>query len=328
LKAHVIDRIGGPEVLQLRDIPPVPPNADEVRVRVCAFGLNRVETYLRAGKMGPVDGMRVPGVEAVGEILEDPSGMFRVGQRVATVMGGLQFSRRGTYAEEVTVLRTNVIDLDGTELSWEELAALPLAYLTIWGALSRSLEIKSGQTILVRGATSTIGLAAVTYAKGQDLHVIATTRSKDRVEQLHIAGADSVIVDSGTISREVLRLHPDGIDAALEVVGASTLRDTARTLKPFGAVTVIGMLGGPPVLEKFNLMADLPPAVRLAFFPAQLLGSGALPLAHSPLHSIINDIAADRWPSHLQHTFAFDEVREAHEWIDSNRAHGKLVVRV
>ncbi|MBN3789128.1 zinc-binding dehydrogenase [Burkholderia sp. Ac-20353] len=75
-------------------------------------------------------------------------------------------------------------------------------------------------------------------------------------------------------------------------------------------------------------MADLPPAVRLAFFPAQLLGSAALPLTHSPLRSIVNDIAAAHWPSHLQHAFAFDEVREAHEWIDSNRAHGKLVVRV
>ncbi|WP_346778547.1 zinc-binding dehydrogenase [Burkholderia sp. Ac-20349] len=324
----MIDRIGGPEVLQLRDIPSVPPNADEVRIRVRAFGLNRVETYLRAGKMGPVDGTRVPGVEAVGEILEDPSGMFRVGQRVATVMGGLQFTRCGSYAEEVTVLRTNVIDLGGTALSWEELAALPLAYLTIWGALSRSLEIELGETILVRGATSTIGLAAVTYAKARKMRVIATTRSKKRVEQLHIAGADDVIIDGGTISDDVLRFHPEGIDAALEVIGASTLRDTARTLKPFGAVTVIGMLGGPPVLERFNLMADLPPAVRLAFFPAQVLGSAALPLTDSPLRTIANDIAAAHWPSHLQHTFEFDEVREAHEWIDSNRTHGKLVVRV
>jgi len=328
LKAYVLDRVGGPEVLQLRDIPSVPPNADEVRIWVRAFGLNRVETYLRAGKMGPVDGTRVPGVEAVGEILEDPSGMFRVGQRVATVMGGLQFTRRGSYAEEVTVLRTNVIDLGGTALSWEELAALPLAYLTIWGALSRSLEIELGQTILVRGATSTIGLAAVTYAKARKMQVIATTRSIKRVEQLHIAGADEVIVDSGTISDDIRRLHPAGIDAALEVIGASTLRDTARTLKPFGAVTVIGMLGGPPILEQFDLMADLPPAVRLAFFSAQVLGSAALPLADSPLRTIVNDIAAARWPSHLQQTFAFDEVREAHEWIDSNRAHGKLVVRV
>ncbi|MBN3779281.1 hypothetical protein G3O06_17235 [Burkholderia sp. Ac-20345] len=79
------------------------------------------------------------------------------------------------------------------------------------------------------------------------------------------------------------------------------------------------------MLERFNLMADLPPAVRLASFPAQLPGSAALPLADSPLRSIVNDIAADQLPSHLQHVFAFDEVRE---WIESNRARGRLVVRV
>jgi len=95
------------------------------------------------------------------------------------------------------------------------------------------------------------------------------------------------------VSDEVLHFQPKGIDAALEVVGTSTLRDTARTLKPFGAVTVIGMPGGPPVLERFNLMVDLPQAVRLAAFPAQLPGSAAFPLTDSPLRAIVNDIAAD-----------------------------------
>ncbi|KOR21457.1 zinc-binding alcohol dehydrogenase family protein [Burkholderia cenocepacia] len=328
MKAYVIERAGGPDVLQIRDIPSVAPNADEVRIRVRAFGLNRAETYLRAGKMGPIDGPRVPGIEAVGEIVEDASGTFRVGQRVATAMGGLQFTRHGSYAEEVTVLRSNVIDLDGTTLSWEELAALPQAYLTIWGALHRSLGIEAGQTLLVRGATSTVGLAAVTYAKAAGLHVVATTRSAKNEERLFRAGADKVVVDSGTIADDVQRLYPEGIDAALEIVGASTLRDTAKTLRPFGAVTVIGLLGGPPVLEQFNLMADLPPAVRLSFFPSQLFGTPALPLDNAPLRMIADDIAGKRLPSSLERTFAFDEVRQAHELIESNRALGKLVVRV
>ncbi|VWB76622.1 zinc-binding dehydrogenase [Burkholderia lata] len=152
-----------------------------------------------------------------------------------------------------------------------------------------------------------------------------TTRAAAHTKQLHIVGADNVIFDGGNVSDEVLHLQPKGIDAALEVIGTSTLRDTARTLKPFGAVTVIGMPGGPQVLERFNLMVALPQAVRLASFPAQLPGSAALPLADSPLRSIVNDIAADQLPSHLQHVFAFDEVRE---WIESNRARGRLVVRV
>lgn len=328
MKAYVINQAGGTEVLELRDIESVAPKFDEVRIRVRAFGINRAETYLRAGKMGPIDGPRVPGIEAVGEVLEDPSGTFRVGQRVATAMGGLQFGRNGSYAEEVTVLRGNVIDLDGTTLSWEELAALPQAYLTIWGALNHSLDIKEKQTILVRGATSTVGLAAVTYAKASGLQVVATTRSAEHAQRLYGVGADHVVVDAGSVADEVRKLYPAGIDAALEVVGAPTLRDTASVLRPFGAVAVIGLLGGAPVLDQFNLMTDLPPAARVSFFPSQLLGTPALPLDNAPLRAIAADVAAKRLPSLLKQTLAFDEVRRAHELMEGDRVQGKLVVRV
>jgi NADPH:quinone reductase-like Zn-dependent oxidoreductase len=150
MKAYVIQNAGGPDVLQLRDIASPEPGPDEVQIRVRAFGLNRAETYRRAGKMGPISGQVVPGIEAVGEVIRDPAGVFRTGQRVATAMGGLQFSRNGSYAEQVTVLRSNVIDLDGTTLSWEELAALPEAFLTVWGALDKGMSIEQGQTLLVR----------------------------------------------------------------------------------------------------------------------------------------------------------------------------------
>jgi NADPH2:quinone reductase len=328
MKAYVIDRAGGPEVLELRDMPSAAPKSDEVRIRVRAFGINRAEVYLRAGKMGPIDAPRVPGIEAVGEVLEAPSGAFRVGQRVATAMGDLQFGRAGSYAEEVTVLARNVVSLDGTTLPWEELAALPQAYLTVWGALEKSLKIEAGQTLLVRGATSSVGLAALTYAKALGVRVLATTRSADHAERLRRAGADSVIVDSGSVADPILREQPAGIDAALEIVGAATLRDSAKALRPFGALTVIGLLGGPPVLEQFNLMTDLPPAVQLSFFPSQLFGTDALPLADTPLRSLALDIDAKRIPSHLVKTFAFDELRDAHRLVESNRALGKIVVRL
>lgn len=328
MKAYVIEKTGGPDVLQIRDIPSPAPKGDEVRIRVKAFGLNRAEAYLRAGQMGPIDGLRVPGIEAVGEVLEDPSKTFRTGQRVATAMGGMQFTRNGSYAEEVTVLRSNVIDMDGTTLSWEELAALPQAYLTIWGALDRSLAIAAGQRILIRGATSTVGLAAIAYAKRSGLHVIATSRSEKHAALLKETGAHTVLVDDGEIAAAVKQRYPEGLDAALEIVGAATLRDSARTLRPFGALTVIGLLSGPPVLDRFNLMTDLPPAVRLSFFPSQLFGSPALPLQHAPLRAIAEDVAAGKVPSNLETVFDFDEVRKAHELLESHRTPGKIVVRV
>lgn len=324
MKAYVIEQVGGPEVLQLRDIPSPEPTADEVQIRVRAFGLNRAEVYLRAGKMGTITAPRVPGIEAVGEVIHDPAGVFRTGQRVATAMGGMQFSRNGSYAEQVTVLRSNVLALDDTSLSWEELAALPEAYLTIWGALDRSLAIQSGQTLLVRGATSSVGLAAVTYAKARGLKVIATTRSPANTGRLREMGADEVVVDSGEIAAAVHQI----VDAALEVVGAATLRDTIKTLRPFGAVNVIGLLGGPPALEQFHLMQDLPAATRLSFFPSGLLGTPALPLQDSPLQWIAQEVAAQRIPSLRTETFDFDDVRRAHSVMESDRALGKLVVRL
>ncbi|PRC94581.1 zinc-binding dehydrogenase [Solimicrobium silvestre] len=328
MKAYVIEQSGGPEVLQLRDIPSIPPSADEVRIRVRAFGLNRAEVYRRAGKMGPIVGQVVPGIEAVGEIIEDVSGIFRVGQRVATVMGGLQFSRNGSYADEVTVLRSNVINLDGTTLSWEELAALPESYLTVWGALGRLIDAVPGQTVLIRGATSSVGQAGVTYAKARGQHVIATTRSAENAARLTAIGADVVIIDTGEIAEQVKAAAPEGVDVVLEVVGAATVRDSLKALKPFGAAVVIGLLGGAPSLDSLHLMNDLPNATSLAFFGSGLLGTSALPLAGAPLKWIADNVASGVIPSLRVQTFDFGDVRRAHSLIESDRALGKLVVRI
>jgi NADPH2:quinone reductase len=328
MKAYVIERPGGPEALELRDIPSPEPGANEVKIRIRAFGLNRAEVYFRAGQMGTITAPRVPGIEAVGEVLNDPSGTFHPGQRVATLMGGMQFERPGSYAEEVSVLRKNLIDLNDTTLSWEELAALPEAYLTAWGALTKSLAIKRGQTLLLRGATSSVGLAAVVYAKTLGVHVIATTRSLENTSRLREVGADDAIVDTGEIAGIVRNVVPEGVDAALEVVGAATLRDTIKTLKPFGAVSVIGLLGGPPVLEQFHLMQDLPGATRLDFFTIGLLGTPALPVTDAPLKWLAQETASGRIPSLRVRTFDFDDVPAAHSFMESNRAIGKIVVRL
>lgn len=328
MKAYVIEQAGGPEVLQLRDVVSKAPNSEEVRIRVRAFGLNRAEIYRRAGNMGPITGQVVPGIEAVGEVIEDPSGTFRVGQKVATAMGGLQFSRFGSYAEEVTVLRNNVIDIDGTSLSWEELAALPESYLTVWGALGRLVDSKPQQTLLVRGATSSVGQAAVVYAKARGLQVIATTRAVENIERLKAIGADQVIVDTGEISAQVLEIHPQGVDIVLEVVGASTLRDSVKAIKPFGQCVVVGLLGGAPVLENLSLMGDLPNAVSISFFPSGLLGTAALSLKDAPLKWIAGQLAAAQIPSLRVKTFQFEDILQAHSLVESNRAVGKVVVLV
>ena len=236
MKAVIAKQPGGIDVLELVDIDEPSPNEDEVKIRVRAFGLNKAESYYRNGNYGTFIPNQALGIEAVGEVVEDPSNHFRVGQKVATVMGGLMFSRHGGYAEYIVVNRNNSVAINST-LNFTELAALPQVYLTVWGALDGNLQIAKGETLLVRGATSALGMAALTYAKARGLQVIATTRNEQSREKLKELGADHVIIDTDDIHSQIKDIVPSGIDKALEIVGA-----IAKTAKNRGGNVVINAL--------------------------------------------------------------------------------------
>lgn len=325
MKAIIAKHAGGPEVLQLAEIEQPPVNPGEVKIRVKAFGLNKAESYYRSGNYGTFVADQALGIEAVGEIVEDPSGQFKIGQRVATAMGGMMFARHGGYAEYISVNASNVVTID-SDLEDAELAALPESYLTVWGALDKNLQIKPGQTLLVRGGTSSLGQAAIAYANFRGLSVIATTRNAASESRLREIGAEYVVIDDGQIHERVRAIAPGGVDNAIEVVGAATLKDTLQAVRPWGQVVVVGLLGGAPVLESFNLMGDLPNTVRLSFFGSGLLGSDALPLHDSPLNEVANQVAAGKIRSTRARTFKAEDIQEAHRLLDSNTANGKIVV--
>ena len=325
MKAVIAKQPGGPEVLQLVDIDQPQTQQGEVKIHVKAFGLNKAESYYRSGNYGNFVPGQALGIEAVGEIVEDPSGTFNIGQKVATAMGGMMFARHGGYAEYITVNANNVVAID-SDLSYEKLAALPEAYLTVWGALDKNLQIAEGETLLVRGATSSIGLTAVNYAKLRGLTVIATTRNANSIDKLKSMGADHVVIDDGAIHENVKAIVPKGVDNAIEIVGAATVKDTLKCVRPWGQVVVVGLLSGPPVLESFNLMGDLPGTVKLSFFSSGLLGSEALPLKESPLNSIANQVASGRIPGTIGKTFNIEDIQEAHRLLDRGTANGKIVV--
>lgn len=325
MKAIIAKKPGGPEVLELVDIDQPVTQQGEIKIQVKAFGLNKAESYYRSGNYGTFVPNQALGIEAVGEIIDDPSGKFRVGQKVATAMGGMMFTRHGGYAEYITVSANNVIAID-SELTHEQLAALPEAYLTVWGALDKNIQISDGESLLVRGATSSIGMAAVAYAKARGLTVIATTRNPDSIDKLKSIGADHVVIDNGNIHEEVKAILPEGVSNALEIVGAATLKDTLKSIRQWGQVVVIGLLGGTTVLESFNLMGDLPNTVRLSFFSSGLFGSDTLPLNESPLNWVIKQVATGNIPNTLAKTFGVEDIQEAHRLLDSGTANGKIVV--
>jgi NADPH:quinone reductase len=323
MKAIVITENGGPEVLKVRDLPDPAPGNGEVLIRVKAFGVNHAETHMRKGEWP--EWTPVSGIEAVGTVVRDPSGALAEGVKVATVMGGLGRTRNGSYAELVSAQASNVVPIDSS-LSWTDLAAIPESYATAWSALHGNLELEPGHTLLVRGATSALGQAAVNIAADLGATVIATTRREDRAELLRSLGAAEVLIDSGEISAAVRELAPDGVDRVFDLVGNSVLRDSLRAVRTGGRVCQAGFLGGLGPVDGFQPVFDLPSGVQLSFFGSFELGSEAFPLSAIPLQEIVGKVEAGAYSASPSRVFSFEEIAEAHRVMERGEARGKLVV--
>src|ERR1700740_2333574 len=214
MKAIVITAYGGPEVLAVTDRPDPEPGPGEVLIRVRAFGLNHAETYMRSGAWGRV--AQVTGIECAGTVQADPSGRLAAGTPVVAILGGMGRTRNGSYAELVTVPAGNVVPVS-TSLPWTDLVALPEVYATAWAGLNQNLGLENGQTVLVRGATSSLGQAAGNTAAARGATVIATTRQPARTALLRGIGAADVLIDDGKLAEQV-RGRGMNVDRALALL--------------------------------------------------------------------------------------------------------------
>ncbi len=326
MRAIVRESFGGPEQLVIKNVPIPEPGPDEVRIRVKAFGINRAETYMRRGAWGDVS--TISGIECVGVVDADPSGRLRPGQTVAAIIGGLGRTRPGSYAEFTCAPATHVFPLE-TNATWTELAAIPESYATAWWCLFENLALEFGHVLLVRGATSALGQAAVSVAADAGATVIASTRSPDKkAALLESLGAAEVLEETNDLSATIRTARPGGIDRVLDLVGNRTLRDSLRALKPRGKLCQAGFLGGPDPIDGFNPMFDLPSDVALSFFGSFALGGDGYPPDRIPLQTIVDRVAAGRYKAKPVRVFSFDAVADAHRVMESNAADGKLVVEV
>ena len=148
-------------------------------------------------------------------------------------MGGMGRSFDGGYAEFTSVPAAQVQALD-TSLDWATLGALPEMIQTAWGSLHTALEIEAGQTLLIRGGTTSVGLAAAVLARRHGATLLATTRRAEREALLRESGADHVFIDDGAIAREMRAAIPGGADRVLELVEANTLLDSLQCAAPRG----------------------------------------------------------------------------------------------
>ncbi len=322
MRAAVIRKAGGPEVLAIEDWPVRHPGPGQVLIRVKAFGLNRSELFTRQGLSPGVSFPRVLGIEAVGVVEEAPGGPFRIGEAVATAMGGMGRLFDGSYAEFVCVPAAQVQPLP-TTLPWETLAALPEMLQTAWGSLFSALRLMPGESLLIRGATTSVGMAAAAVAARYGATVVGTTRRPDRQDLVRRCGARHVVVDTGEVAGAVRALFANGVDKVLELVGASTLGDSLRCAAPGGLVCMTGMVGNAWSLPEFSPMDVIPSTVGLTTYDG-----GVAAFMQTPLHDLVGAVADGRLHVQVGQVFRLDGIVEAHRSMEENRAGGKIVVLV
>jgi NADPH:quinone reductase-like Zn-dependent oxidoreductase len=323
-RVAIFDQVGGPEVLRITDIPLDLPAAGQVQVRIEAIGLNRVETLFRAGYW-PVQptlpGSRL-GFEAAGtvELVGEGVNHVKPGDPV-TVLSANDMSRFGVYANVVNLPATTVSPRPDT-IDAVTAAGLWVAYLTAYGTLVEAAEVQSGEYVLITAASSAVGLAAIQVARQVGAIPIAVTRTSAKVEQLRAAGAAHVIArDEGDLVARVQEITGGGAHVVLDAVGGPGLSEVAQAVVANGRVVVYGFLDPRPTPFPMNWplrvhgydlehMAVDPVVMGRA---ARFLGEG---LASGALVPIIG------------RTFDFEDIADAHRYLESNDQVGKIVVTV
>ncbi len=322
MKAAVLYSPGKAENLIIEDRPIPQPKTGEVLIKVKAFGLNRSELMTRKGMSPNVTFPRILGIECVGEVELDLSGEYKKGQQIMAHMGGMGRDFDGSYAE-YAVLPKVIIHPINSKLAWEILGTIPELYQTVHGSLNLAMKIQKGETLLVRGGTSSVGLLSIQIAENMGLNVVATTRNELKKKMLLNHGASNVLIDDGKLEEKVREIFPNGVDKVLELVGAITLKDSLKCVNPGGTVCMTGMLSETWSITDFSPMEFIPSTVHFTVYD-----SGEIRSSANVFQDFIQSVENGQIKLNPGNVFTLDEIVEAHKLMENNNANGKIVVLI
>jgi NADPH:quinone reductase-like Zn-dependent oxidoreductase len=333
---------GGPEVLQYVDAPDPEPRANEVLVRVRACALNHLDLWVRRGLPNvPIPLPHIPGSDVAGEIAKigDEVTTVRVGQKVVLAPGvtcgkcpacisgldnrcrqftNLGYMIDGGYAEFVRAPEVNCLPYP-ENLSFEQAAAIPLVFQTAWHMLVDRAQLQPGEDVLILGAGSGVGTAAIQVAKFFGAQVITTAGSDAKLEKARQLGVDHVINHkSQKIRDEVRRItNKRGVDVVFEHVGTATWDDSLASLALAGRLVTCGSTTG------YDAKLDL-----RFLFSRQLSVLGSYMGVKGELHTIMKLVSAGRLKPVVDRVFPLAEAAAAHTYLESGQQFGKVVLKI
>lgn len=338
MKAVRIHQFGGPDVLTYEDVPDPQPRKDQVLVHIKACAMNHLDIWVRKG----LPGVKLPhilGSDVAGEVFEvgEYVSGCKPGQRVliapmyfcghcAKCVAGLQNQCReftvlgngvdGGDCELIAVPASNVIPIPDS-LDLNQAASVPLVFLTAWHMLVGRAGVRPGQTVLILGAGSGVGTAAIQIAKLFHSRVITTAGDESKLEKARALGADYGIHHyKQKISEEVRKItNKEGVDIVIEHVGAATWEESLKSLKNAGTLVTCGATTGPTVgLDLRHL------------FARQLSLLGSYMGTMGELYEVLGHLFAGRLKPVVDRTFPLKETRAAHEYLEKSQMFGKVVL--
>lgn len=315
MQAVVIKETGGPEKLIYTTVPTPQVKPGWSLVKIKGFGINHSEIFTRQGLTPSVKFPRILGIECVGVIAATTdSQRLPVGQKVVSIMGEMGRAFDGSYAEYVLLPNAQIYPVT-TGLDWKTLATVPETYYTAYGSML-NLRLTSNDDILVRGATSGVGVAFLNLVKVcyPGIRVAGTTRNPAKQDLLLNQGFDDVIVDhKGELQTD------RKFTKVLELIGPATVKDSFKHTRAGGIICSTGELGNQWYLPRFDPIMDIAPNAYLtSFYSGNVDGA--------KLNHMLHLIEGKHIVAKPSKVFRLDQVAAAHTFLEGRHSFGKVIV--